>query len=478
MKKILIGTLLLCIWHSIILVNQSWGINVLLFTIPLLGLILSVLKEHKCIKNKAGLLLIIPILVLSTSYFIYDNTWKYLNVLVLPFLYLLLYIFTMKPVKTIGDTIVEILNLMIKPLNSIGNFTKEGVKLIPVKTKGEKKKEKKSTKYIQSFLMILPIVILVLVLLASADSIFGQLFQNLFSWKWKGISIDEIFTRTIIFASLFFYLGATLYFIGNHYLKEKRVKEEEKEREPLTINMLLIILNVIYLIFDIIQINSLMLHRVSSGFNYAEYARSGFFQLMFISFINISILLLSKKCKEQTKTKIMSIIMILLTYIIIASSYLRMSLYEAAYGYTILRLGVYAILLTEAILLVPTIYYVINKKLNILNFYLVITIAIYTAINCFSVDRVIANNNIARYKRTGQIDLYYLQNTNYDNLNQLRELYELIQEDDKIEQIDKDNLNIYIRHMDKRNEKTIFGYNLSKEEARKQTTWNEKEKRD
>ena len=32
MKKILIGTIILCILHSILLVNQSLGINVVLFT--------------------------------------------------------------------------------------------------------------------------------------------------------------------------------------------------------------------------------------------------------------------------------------------------------------------------------------------------------------------------------------------------------------------------------------------------------------
>ena len=234
--------------------------------------------------------------------------------------------------------------------------------------------------------------------------------------------------------------------------------------------MLLISLNIIYVVFDIIQINSLLLHRVAKGFNYASYARSGFFQLMFITFINISIVLLSKKCKEETKTKIMSIVMILLTYIINISAFYRMFLYEQAYGYTVLRLGVYAILITEAILFIPTIVYIINKKTKILNWYLLITIAAYSLINCFSVDRIIAENNIERYARTGKIDLYYLQNTNYDNLNQLRELYKNIQNDKKIDKYDKDNLRIYIGHMDKRNESTFFGYNISKEQA--------KEKRD
>ena len=191
---------------------------------------------------------------------------------------------------------------------------------------------------------------------------------------------------------------------------------------------------------------------------------------MLISFINLSIILLSKKVKEESKTKIMSTIMILLTFIIIYSSYYRMSLYEVAYGYTVLRLGVYAILFTEAILLFPTIIYIWNKKFPILNYYLVITILIYSAINCISVDRVIANNNIKRYEKTGQIDIEYLENANYDNLNQLKDLSKKIEMDSKIEEMDKESLKAYINEMNKDNKTNIFEYNLSKEQA--------KEKRD
>ena len=40
MKKMFLMTLLLCLLHSILLVHQSFGINVLLFMIPLLGTII------------------------------------------------------------------------------------------------------------------------------------------------------------------------------------------------------------------------------------------------------------------------------------------------------------------------------------------------------------------------------------------------------------------------------------------------------
>lgn len=462
MKKMFIMTIILCLLHSILLVNQNLGINVILFTIPLLGTIVYLLKENKSIKNKKGLLLIIPIIILSSTYFIYSNIFNMLNILVIPALYLLMYAITMDKIKRFLDVLREIVSLIFKPLDYLSSFYKESVKELP---KG--KISQNTKKVLKSLLIVIPVVIVVLLLLISADQIFGNLFSK-FNILIEDQTIGKIIIRIINFVLLFFYLGGTLYYISKKY-KNDNVEEEKKNlRDPLTINILLTTLNIIYIVFDIIQINSLLLHRVSSGFNYADYARSGFFQLMFISVINIVIILLSKKSKEKNYTKIMSLLTVLLTLVIIVSSFYRMFLYEQAYGYTVLRLGVYIILITEVLLLIPTIFYIFNKKVKIVSYYLIITIAVYSLVNCFSIERIIAENNIRRYERTGKIDLYYLENNNYDNLNQLRKLSKKIEEDNHILPVDKKILKDYIKYMDKGNNFNILEFNISKHNAKKE----------
>ncbi len=462
MKKMFFMTIILCLLHSILLVNQSLGINVILFTIPLLGTIIYFLKENKSIKNKKGLLLIIPIIILSSTYFIYSNIFNELNILVIPALYFLMYAITMDKIKRFLDVLREILGLVFKPLDYISSFYKESVKELP---KG--KISQNTKKVLKSLLIVIPVVIVVLLLLISADQIFGNLFSK-FNILIEDETIGKIIIRIINFVILFFYLGGTLYYISKKY-KDDNVEEEKKGlKDPLTINILLTTLNIIYIVFDIIQINSLLLHRVSSGFNYADYARSGFFQLMFISVINIVIILLSKKSKEKNYTKIMSLLTVLLTLVIIVSSFYRMFLYEQAYGYTVLRLGVYIILITEVLLLIPTIFYIFNKKVKIVSYYLIITIAVYSLVNCFSIERIIAENNIKRYERTGKIDLYYLENYNYDNINQLRKLQKKINEDGQILPIEKESLKTYLNNMDKRNKFNILEFNISKHNAKKE----------
>ena len=460
MKKMFLMTIVLCLLHSILLVHQDFGINVVLFTIPLLGTIVYFLKENKSIKNKMGLLILIPILILSSTYFVYSNVFNSINILVIPFLYLLLYVVTLDKLKSFIDVFTETIKLIFKPLDYISSFYKESIKDLP-----DEKLSPNTRKVLKSLIIVIPVVIVVLLLLSSADQIFSNLFHS-FNRLFENISFSNILVRIINFVILFFYLGGTLYFISKKYKDEFKDIKEVKKKDPLTINILLTTLNVIYIVFDIIQINSLLLHRVSSGFNYADYARSGFFQLMIISVINIVIIVLSKKSEEKTYTKVMSLITVLLTLIIIISSFYRMFLYEQAYGYTVLRLGVYVILITEVILFIPTIIFIFKKNFNILRYYLIIVLTVYSLINCFSIDRIIAENNIRRYDRIGDIDVYYLMNHNYDNLDQLRNLSKKLEKDNQFLNVDKEVLNNYIKDMDKDNKYNILEFNISRKKAK------------
>jgi hypothetical protein len=70
----------------------------------------------------------------------------------------------------------------------------------------------------------------------------------------------------------------------------------------------------------------------------------------------------------------------------------------------------------------------------------------------------------------GDIDVYYLMNNHYDNLDQLRMLYKELEKDKKIMDIDKEALKAYIKDMDRNNKYNILEFNISREKA--------KEKRD
>ena len=379
MGEFILYIILLSIWNVILFFGKSIGVSVLLFMLPMLTLFYYYFDKKKLINNKKGLLFMVPIVLLSACYLIFDSTlFNTLNYLVIPILMIFMYIFTIKPSFKLGEILDNFIRIIFEPISCIGNVIEE----LNTKFKKTKKISDKTKKVIKSLIIIIPVVIVVLTLLSNADMIFKGLFDDIIKF-FKDLKIfDEFFGKVFRFVLIFFAIGATLTFLDKKYKDLKEVDSGIHIKDSTTLKLLIIILDVIYVVFDYIQIKSLMLHHVASNINYANYARQGFFELMAVSLINIAIILLSKKIdnidkKDNKIINISSILMVLLTFIIIVSSFLRMYMYESAYGYTMLRLLVYITLITEVILLIPTIIYIFNSKFNIVKTYMIIIVTIY-----------------------------------------------------------------------------------------------------
>jgi len=445
MSKFFIWILILVIGNSILFYDKELGLSVILFIIPLLGFLYYVFKEKHLIKNKYGLLLMIPIVLLSLTYFIYNNNFfGIMNLFAIPILFAIMYIMTINPSDRITQIFKDVVVLIFKPFKYLDDCCSQLGDYIAAKVKISDK----SKKIIKSIVIILPILIIVLLLLSSADMIFNSVFSGIFNWFGDIINdfnLSNIIGRLIQMSLLFIYLSLVILFLYKDFSKKETISKERKPKDDFTIKLLLTVLNVVYIIFDIIQIKSLVFHSVGDRITYAEYARQGFFQLMFVSLINISIILYSKKYKNEDSKyiNIMSIIMVVLTFVIIVSSFLRMNLYEQEYGYTLLRLLVYITLFTEVILLIPTVKYIINPKTKILNYYMIIIVSVYTFINFINIDWVIAERNIMRYYDNSKLDLNYLENYSTDNVSSLIDLYDKTK-DKKI----KKDLKAYLSKLD------------------------------
>lgn len=464
MINLIFSILILSFYHSFLFYHNQLGFNILLFIIPLLIFLYNVFfifDRKRMIHNRFGLLFLIPIILLSISYFIYDNYFfQWFNIIIITLTFFLMYLFTIKPTSYFSTFLSNLWKIAFYPFSYFEKY----YKLVTEAISSFLKLSDFGKRKMKSIIVVLPIVIIVFLLLSSADMIFSSIFDHFFK-LFKGLSFDNIFSRGIQIAIIFTYLGSSIYYILYVFTKEKeKQSKEDKKIDHYTIKILLISLNVLYVIFDFIQIRSLIFHQGLKHIHYAEYARSGFFQLMFISLINIIILLLSKKADKDTNfNKMMSSIMIFLTFIIIVSSFMRMYMYESAYGYTLLRLLVYVILITEAILLIPTFIYVLNPKINILKYYIVIVYIVYTLLSLSPVDSFIAKNNVERYYKKGKIDVYYLLNSSTDNIPILCDLYQ----DENIEQ--KELLRSYLQNTyNEIKNDSLVEFNLSRNRAVKE----------
>lgn len=425
--NILIGALFLSIWHSILFWNQRIGVSAILFALPVIYITIKLLK-NKTEKPKA-LLISIPILLLSSTYWIFDNPVFYrINKIVIPIMYVMMVIFATSktPIKSMTS---KILLMIIEPLNYFGEVCKKLKDEIMKKFNIQKheREPKDTANIVKAIFFTIVIVLVVVALLVSADNEFAEIFTELIR-RIQNFSIPQLAIRIGVIIFGFFYIASFfINMLSKYNVLNEYDDEKIKQKESLTIYMMITTLNIIYVLFCYTQIKSLF---TVQNVKYSSYARQGFFQLMIVSLINITMILkatskdLIESPRQQKYKKVMCILMLFFTLIIIISSLTRMTLYQQNYGNTRLRIFVDFTLITEIILLVPTAMYIIRGKIDLGKSYFIIIVTMYCIVNFINIDKMIAKNNIDRYIETGKIDLTYIT-TELNSANTIEELKRL-----------------------------------------------------
>lgn len=485
MRKAVYGSLFLSILHSILFFGQDLGISVLLFAIPAVFLLIMMLKKHNKIKNDKALYLAIPILLLSSTYIFFNNEFfNVANMIAIPILLGLMIVWATSDTFKIRTLFGKSVNLVIGSLEFIPNALKLIKEAFLLKSSDGEGKNKRIKQIGIGILCSLPLLIIILALLISADGIFANIFGGLYD-QIMYIFNAEIWLRIILIVIVSIYLVCVIYNIA---YKESTLNKEistpfnwHLKVDGTIVNTILTIVNVVYLLFSSIQIlyvlRNLFINPLSiaSDFEFAEYARQGFFQLMLVTFINFVIIIITnsnnkEKDVKNKYTKIMNVLMSVFTIIIAVSAFMRMSLYEREYGYTFLRLMVYVTLITEIIMIIPTIVYIIKGKFNIFKTYFVIAITMYTVVNFINIDATIARKNVNRYieqtdisvKR--EIDFKYLKyNTGTDAIPEIVRLYNNVSD----EKLKRDiNNYLYNQYNDVKEETNWQEFNISKKRAK------------
>lgn len=426
----------LAILQSILFWDKEPGISVFIFVLACILYLIYILSKNKKIVNKKALIFVIPIILLSSTYFIFNNElFNILNIFVIVALGIIMCVYLCKPktkwsefLKKIGyvfggmfESVSDVIDTFKIPEDKKDNESLEKVKKIG-----------------KSLLITIPIILVVVLLLMSADQVFEGIFDKVFLDLSEVLSLDgiiKLLSRLSVILITFLLCGG---FIVN-LVKDNTMftKEDEDTKisvkfENLTINMILTILNIIYLIFSFIQITNLFMNTSNDpNFDYSSYARQGFFQLMFVSFINFVILTVANINKiEKTESqkiynKIMSLLIILFTLIIIVSAFYRMNLYQEIYGYTYLRIFVDFVLISEVLISIPIIIYLLGKKIDILKSGIIIASFMFVLLNFMNIDNFIAEKNIDRYfndPKNSNFDMSYLCNLGTDATAQVTRL--------------------------------------------------------
>ncbi len=195
-----------------------------------------------------------------------------------------------------------------------------------------------------AFGITLPLLAIVLFLLASADAVFESLFDQLGDWL-RELSPGKSIWKTLRTLVLTLLIASGLYFITEPPAPEREPPVPKKCPAALYLLIPTILLDVVYLLFCAIQIKYLFggAEAAAMAGSWAEYAREGFFQLVAVALINLSVCLLGSHKDTLARKggqvlRVANAILLLLTLIILASAFRRMQLYILAYDLSVLRL--------------------------------------------------------------------------------------------------------------------------------------------
>ncbi len=271
---------------------------------------------------------------------------------------------------------------------------------------------KKQHMALLGIVITIPVLLFLGSLLMSADAVFYSMLSAI-SFSWIPVIEVDVFG-----IGIHFLFGLFASYCGMHGILESsggRVETAQTTFPGVIARIVTSSVLLLYVWFCLIQVVYLFggFRRLPDGMTYAQYARTGFFQLLFVCILNLFLVLGVKRFFEMSAyLKRVLLGICLCSYVMTASSAYRMILYVQAYHLTVLRVVVLTALGTIAFLLAGVTAHVFNEKFRILPYFMAVISIAYTL---FSFSN--AEGFVVRY------DLAHLNADNADGiLNYMSEL--------------------------------------------------------
>lgn len=407
--------------------SRSYGISYPIFTVIVISVFLYYFRRKIKKTKPIGFFLLALAFILSLNYAIHSNIiLNSLNIIAVPLLLTASFILirydgiewgSFKFVFSVFERIIPLsFENLFKPIL----FAKKSNK------KRERRKLNPQTKSILIGLLIsIPLLIVILPLLSSADSVFGYYTSNFYT-VFTEINLGNTLWNAIRIVIISLYMFGFFWSFRYSNTRDTKPLKLNGTLEPITVLTVFIIINLVYLLFTVIQFSYLYGSETAlpNGFTYAEYARRGFFELLLVTIINFTLLIaatLFTKKETQIKgiLKAAYTLLVLFTFNMLFSSNFKMSLYESAFGYTYLRIFVHFFLLLLFILFVIVLAGIWINKIPVAKLSIILALLMYLFINFVNVDSIIINKNIERYNATGKIDVNFFSSLSYDVVPQV-----------------------------------------------------------
>lgn len=291
----------------------------------------------------------------------------------------------------------------------IGKFL-EGMACLPVKSIGkmfsffpdaqawmEGHKGTKNTQVLYIFAGVgasIPLIAIVLIMLSSADVIFRESMDAIFG----DINGFDVFCCILWSVAIFFFSYGMASLLEERGLDEKI--RDHRNGQPVIAISATAVIALIYVYFCVIQVVWLFAGygTLPEGYTYAQYARQGFFQLLFICLMNLVLVLAGLAFfKESRALKGILLVISLCTFVMTASSAYRMLLYIHAYQLTFLRIFVLWALVVIALWMAGVVGKIFQDRFPLFRYGLAVITCCYLVLSFGQPDYWIARYNISAY---------------------------------------------------------------------------------
>ena len=385
-KKVIIMFLISSLIITIISnLSMDWYLKLIVF--PFIFILLNnlCLLKNKYINKKTFILLIPIVLVLISCFFKIDDINKVLNIVILPILYGVFFTLLVNKNYVINESF---------PLWLFKYFPKglfSNIKYLKIKDR--KNIKGKLGKIILGMLLSIPISSIILFLLMDADDYFRHFILKIESF----MHYDFSFIKNIIIFILSFVILFSVFINILNSINSKMKEKKYADYDKTVFQTALIIINMVFVLFLISEISKLTVNflNLPNKYTYSSYAREGFFELLFVTIINFSIILFmmykTKALKESKTIKVLLLTLSIFSILLIFNSYYRMFLYINHYLFTTLRMQVILFLFMELVIFILLIKRLISGIKN-KDFYIYfIIMVIFYILNIYICNHYVIN---------------------------------------------------------------------------------------
>jgi hypothetical protein len=288
---------------------------------------------------------------------------------------------------------------------------------------------------LRGLILAIPILMVFLVLLMTADLIFQARVEAALEWLDVERLVEYFGRALVVILGTVFFLGAVVAALRDPG-ERKLIGEDKPILKPFLgfIESVIVLggVDLLFAVFVIIQFAYFFGGEANidvSGYTYAEYARRGFGELVAVGVLSLGLILglAAWTKREHPATRWwfngLSALLILQVGVILASALTRLLLYEEAYGFTRLRTYTHIFIPWMGVLLVAFLVLLLVGRLR--KFAVAVALGAMGfafTLNLLNVDAFIVERNVARLEEKGRLDVYYLARLSEDAVPDLVEL--------------------------------------------------------